>query len=124
MEDSSKSFLKGVVIGGLVGAGIALLLAPKSGKELRGDIKRKSEEIKDSTIKGAKSARAAAAHLVDDAVKKAEQVIHDAQEKAVDMMNSSGMFASESESTSEQSARDEKSAHNRSSKGKHDSANS
>jgi len=34
-----RSFLVPFVVGGLVGAGVALLLAPKSGKELRKDIK-------------------------------------------------------------------------------------
>ncbi|MGV3487537.1 MAG: YtxH domain-containing protein [Tuberibacillus sp.] len=34
---NTGSFILGAVIGGLVGAATALLLAPKSGKELRGD---------------------------------------------------------------------------------------
>jgi gas vesicle protein len=34
-----RSLLVPFVVGGLVGAGVALLLAPKSGKELRKDIK-------------------------------------------------------------------------------------
>ncbi len=37
-EKKESSFLVPFLIGGLVGAGIALLLAPKSGKELRKDI--------------------------------------------------------------------------------------
>jgi gas vesicle protein len=37
-EKREGSFLIPFLIGGLVGAGIALLLAPKSGKELRKDI--------------------------------------------------------------------------------------
>lgn len=36
-----KSFLRGLLLGGLVGAVAALLYAPKSGKEMRRDIKRK-----------------------------------------------------------------------------------
>ncbi|MFD2046358.1 YtxH domain-containing protein [Ornithinibacillus salinisoli] len=35
---NSKDFLIGTLIGGAVGASLALLFAPKSGKELRGDI--------------------------------------------------------------------------------------
>ena len=38
VEKKEGSFLIPFLIGGLVGAGIALLLAPKSGKELRKDI--------------------------------------------------------------------------------------
>jgi gas vesicle protein len=35
----ARSMLTPFLVGGIVGAGIALLLAPKSGKELRKDIK-------------------------------------------------------------------------------------
>lgn len=39
MKDSGfGSFLVGVVIGGLIGAAIGLLLAPRSGDELRGQV--------------------------------------------------------------------------------------
>ena len=37
-EKKDRSVLVPFVIGGLVGAGVALLLAPKSGRELRKDI--------------------------------------------------------------------------------------
>jgi gas vesicle protein len=35
------------LVGGVVGAGVALLLAPKSGKEIRNDIKRFSTTTRD-----------------------------------------------------------------------------
>jgi len=38
-EKKYSSILVPFLVGGLVGAGVALLLAPKSGKELRKDIK-------------------------------------------------------------------------------------
>ena len=42
-------FVKGLIIGGVSGALAALLFAPKSGKELRRDIKHKgSEAVKDT----------------------------------------------------------------------------
>jgi len=39
------SFLNGVVIGAIAGAVIALLLTPKSGEDLRDDIRREVDEI-------------------------------------------------------------------------------
>lgn len=39
VEKKEQSVLVPFVLGGLVGAGIALLLAPKSGREVRKDIK-------------------------------------------------------------------------------------
>lgn len=54
---SSKDFLLGTMIGGLVGAATALLLAPKSGRELRSDIndqatyvRLKTEQMKHSAL--------------------------------------------------------------------------
>jgi len=39
VEKKERSMLVPFLVGGLVGAGIALLLAPKSGRETRADIK-------------------------------------------------------------------------------------
>nr|WP_295970992.1 YtxH domain-containing protein [uncultured Bacillus sp.] len=54
---NAKDFLIGTLIGGIVGSLTALLLAPKSGKELRGDInnqalllKEKTEQLRDTAV--------------------------------------------------------------------------
>jgi len=39
----------GLVLGGLAGAGVALLLAPQSGKETRAQIQQKTMELRDLT---------------------------------------------------------------------------
>lgn len=44
-----------VLLVGILSAGVALLFAPKSGKELRDDIKKKSMETKDSIQEGAQN---------------------------------------------------------------------
>lgn len=41
-----KGFLKGAVLGGLIGTVLALLFAPKSGKETQDDIKRRAKSFK------------------------------------------------------------------------------
>jgi gas vesicle protein len=43
-ESKSRSFLKGLFIGGLIGAAGGILFAPKSGMESREDIGRKTRE--------------------------------------------------------------------------------
>jgi len=50
LENTQKesSILVPFLVGGLVGAGIALLLAPKSGKELRQDIKDIASKTRDT----------------------------------------------------------------------------
>jgi gas vesicle protein len=57
-DNTFGSFLAGILIGGLVGAAAALLLAPQSGEETRAQIKEKSIEIRDraeTTLEDAKS---------------------------------------------------------------------
>ena len=51
------SFFAGVVLGGLIGAAVALLYAPQSGEETRILIKDKSIELKDTTVEKADQAR-------------------------------------------------------------------
>lgn len=46
---NTKDFLIGTLIGGIVGASAALLLAPKSGKELRSDISEQAQIAKEKT---------------------------------------------------------------------------
>jgi gas vesicle protein len=74
-----KGFLIGFLAGGTVGAIIALLTAPKSGKELRGDIKQKSEEYYDEAEK-----------YLADAKNKANELINDAKSKSQDILNAAG----------------------------------
>lgn len=45
MADRDWDLVKGLVIGGLIGAAIGILFAPKSGKETRQDIAEKADEL-------------------------------------------------------------------------------
>ncbi len=49
-DSSSSSFLLGALIGGIVGAAAAMLLAPKSGQEIRSTINNQAGTIKEKTI--------------------------------------------------------------------------
>ncbi len=100
----TKGFLFGTLIGAVAGAITALLLAPKSGNELRRDLARKSQELYDmasdyianleksvgpvvtSTVNESKIR---AQRIIDSArnqaeslIKNAESVLHDAKTKA------------------------------------------
>lgn len=48
-EMSSKDFIIGALIGGIIGAATALFLAPKSGKELRSDLTTQAGTLKEKT---------------------------------------------------------------------------
>ena len=45
MAEQNGGFLKGLLLGGTIGAVLALLYAPKSGREMREDIKRSAEGV-------------------------------------------------------------------------------
>ncbi len=57
------------LVGGAVGAGVALLLAPKAGNELRSDLKRFATTAKDRAVDRGKAlyegGRAAVANAID-----------------------------------------------------------
>jgi gas vesicle protein len=53
-------FLAGLVVGGLAGAGTALLLAPESGKRTRADIQRKGAQLRDQTVENVENTMAEA----------------------------------------------------------------
>jgi len=68
------AFITGFVVGGLVGAAVALLLAPQSGEETRTLIRDKSIELRDQATQTATDVRARAERLAQDARTKAEDL--------------------------------------------------
>ncbi len=59
-------FLAGLLLGGLVGAGVMLLLAPQSGKKTRRQIQRKGRDLREQ-----------ATDAVEDTVAQARASIHE-----------------------------------------------
>jgi len=49
MANNKSDFLVGLLIGGALGAALALLYAPSSGEETREKLKKKGDELKDVT---------------------------------------------------------------------------
>lgn len=48
-EGQAFSFIAGIVLGTLIGAGVALLVAPQSGRRTRRQIQRVAEDLGDTT---------------------------------------------------------------------------
>jgi len=75
---TAGGFLAGLVVGGLAGAGTALLLAPESGKKTRADIQQKSVELRDQAVETVGNTVADARHkareITAPAVKKAGEL--------------------------------------------------
>ena len=66
-EGMLKGLVIGLLAGGAVGAIVALLYAPKSGRELRADIKDRSDEFRDDAEEYLSHVRTKAGDLVSEA---------------------------------------------------------
>lgn len=64
------------LIGGMVGAGIALLYAPKSGKDTRKDITKAARRIKKDTVE-----------MVDDTIESINDFVGDMKNKVSDIID-------------------------------------
>jgi gas vesicle protein len=62
---NGKDFILGAVVGGLIGAMAALLVAPKTGKALRGDISDKYQDVSQKAQETAKQVGAATSEFAD-----------------------------------------------------------
>ncbi len=73
-DNDVGAFIAGFVLGGLVGAAVALLLAPQSGEETRMMIREKGIELKDQAEQTAAEVRARAERLAQEAKARAEEL--------------------------------------------------
>ena len=92
MADSDNefgAFLSGFFIGGLVGAAVALLLAPQSGEETRTIIRDKSVEIKDKAYQSAEESRARAEQALAEARHRAEEAAEEVRQRADELSHMS-----------------------------------
>ncbi|MBN1261408.1 MAG: YtxH domain-containing protein [Anaerolineae bacterium] len=81
------AFLTGFFMGGLIGAAVALLLAPQSGKETREQIVQKGTELSDQAAKAAEEARAKAEKALADARGKLDEATKELQAKAKELQD-------------------------------------
>lgn len=101
-NNSGKSFIVGLLAGGAIGALIALLFAPKSGKELRSDLRHKSEEYLDEAEKYISEAREKAKELINEGKKRSEKIISEAKSKSQELIKDAEKIINEAkEKTSE-----------------------
>ena len=75
---SGMSVVTGLLVGGLIGAGVALLMAPRSGEETRAEIRDKAMEYRDRT-------RDVVNETVSQARSKADELKEGVMEKADDL---------------------------------------
>ena len=79
------AFLTGFVIGGLVGAAVALILAPQSGAETREQIRQKGIELREQGEESLAEARARAEAAAAEARARAEKMAAEAKSRAEEL---------------------------------------
>ncbi len=99
MENNEDGMKKGLVVGFLagsvLGAVIALLYAPKPGKELRADIKNKAGEIIDEAEEYVSEARTKAVNIINEGKRRSETLIDDAKKRAESLLGDAEQILSD-----------------------------
>lgn len=99
MSERSGDLLKGLIIGGLIGAALGILYAPKSGKETREDIARKTEELMNKAREEYEKAVIKSKQAYEAAIKRLQDVESAAKAKVEDVENKVSEFAEQSAET-------------------------
>ena len=82
MANNKSDFLVGLLLGGALGAALALLYAPQSGNETREKLKQKGDEIKDKTTDSYEKARVRASEVGDTLKEKTTSLASTVKESA------------------------------------------
>ncbi|MFO7539617.1 MAG: YtxH domain-containing protein [Chloroflexota bacterium] len=97
MSDNNDlgAFLAGFVIGGLVGAATALILAPQSGEETRSQIVNQSLALRDAGEASVRHYRTVAETYTHDFLDRAEEMSEQVQEQARIVLDSGKQHATQ-----------------------------
>jgi gas vesicle protein len=93
-----KGLFIGLLTGGAIGAFVALLYAPKSGKELRKDIENKTDEYYDETEKFIADAKVKAKDMMNEGKKRSEQLIANAKSRSEELLKNAERIFTEAKS--------------------------
>lgn len=86
-------FFRGFLVGGIVGAAVALLYAPKSGKETREDLRKKSLELRGDAEAKLELAQKKAEEFLDETRKKIDELREEAESAAQEIKGkATGLF--------------------------------
>jgi len=78
IKTNGSRFLRGLLIGGVLGGIAGLLFAPKTGKELRADLKERGSTVFKGASEVYSEARTQAKAIVEDAKRRAEELKREA----------------------------------------------
>ena len=91
MSGTTRQVLTGIVVGGLIGATAMMLLAPRSGEEMRAEIKDKALDLRDRTTEGVRDrvsqVVSKAEHLKGGIKGKSEDLKHRSQDVLIEQLD-------------------------------------
>ena len=96
-DNDFGAYLAGFIIGGLVGAAAALLLAPQSGEETRTQIRDKSIEIRDKASASMDDIKVKTTEQIGAAKQRVEGMAQQVQQKTAGSGISLGVTAPEND---------------------------
>jgi len=85
-RDNGASFTTGVLMGALVGAGAALLFAPKAGSELREDLGESVSSVRDAVVRRYRELAQRAGVELEDLEAQAERAAQSFETSAKEML--------------------------------------
>jgi gas vesicle protein len=85
-DNSTRNLLVGFLSGAVLGGIIALLYAPKPGKELRGDLRRKGGEFAEDIEEYLQDAQDKARTIINEGKERSSALISDAKRKAESLL--------------------------------------
>ena len=103
-----KGLFLGFLTGGILGSVVALLYAPKPGRELRQDIRNKSDEYLGEAENYIEQARNKAQDLINDGKQKSEKLVSDAKIKVDALLNEAESIIAEAKKKSSRLVEDGK----------------
>jgi gas vesicle protein len=91
MTNGAKHVLTGIVVGGVIGATAMLFLAPRSGEEMRAEVRDKAQELRDRTAETVKDTvsqvKSRKDEIAGDVKGKAQGLKHKGQDLLVEKLD-------------------------------------
>lgn len=81
------SLISMFAVGGLIGAGIALLMAPQSGKRMRSKLRDKGVELKEIAVETAEDTRHRAGKTFEDLTSQTKDRISSLKKRSQELVN-------------------------------------
>jgi gas vesicle protein len=85
--DATRHILTGIVVGGLIGATAMMLLTPRSGEEMRAEIKDKAMDLRDRTTETVKDTVSQVASKAGQLKGKSQDLKHRGQDVLIEQLD-------------------------------------